>query len=165
MWFFNLRLLCSLALVARSTTTLALNITVPSLVGTPTPPMAIYTVSQPGDPTGDRFYSVSNSLNSTLPRYNLTPTFKDNSTVDLAFPFLPDGDGWVLKASLSFNSSNFIGTSNTFTVENVPPETPGEGSGWVLLIRADINLNSSYIMQFQPFRPAFPAFPDVKRDF
>ncbi|KAJ6541190.1 hypothetical protein DFH09DRAFT_1282780 [Mycena vulgaris] len=113
-------LLCSLTLVAHSTLIFALSIAVPSEVQTPGS-VTINTYGQPGDPAGERFYSVhvanySNIANHSI-SYNLATAPQDSTTVTLTLPQLPQGGPWVIRAQVSgFNSTNFIGTSNGFSV-------------------------------------------------
>ncbi|KAJ7856864.1 hypothetical protein B0H13DRAFT_2672867 [Mycena leptocephala] len=114
---FIFKLLSFLILAAHSMLISALNITVPLKVSTPGP-VVLRTVAQPGDSNGDHFYSVSNTINSALPSYNLTSGANDALTFSLTLPLLPGGSGWVVTAR---NSSNVIGTSNTFSVVNLPP--------------------------------------------
>ncbi|KAJ7136694.1 hypothetical protein C8R44DRAFT_868817 [Mycena epipterygia] len=117
--------------------TSAILITAPSQVETPGP-FIINTFGQPGDPGGDRFYSIVNTVNSSRPSYNLSSEANDTSTISLSIPLLPEGGGWVIKAQSSgFNSTTFIGTSNTFSVVNSqsgnssftePDETPSKST-------------------------------------
>ncbi|KAJ7500831.1 hypothetical protein B0H11DRAFT_767721 [Mycena galericulata] len=138
--------LCLLTLVARSTLTSALNITVSSQPEAPGP-ILIQLATDPTDPPpgAPRLFNLSNSVNTSFPPLTLgavainthvISSFPPNFNFTGNLPPLPESDGWVITAwifddttgsggtgpvpaQLQNDPETIIGTSNTFSV------TPG----------------------------------------
>ncbi|KAJ6462068.1 hypothetical protein C8R45DRAFT_1080678 [Mycena sanguinolenta] len=133
MFLFKLSL-CFLSLVAHSTLTAALNITVSSpQVEAPGPiSLALATDPTDPDPLTSHLFNVSNSVNTSFPSYIIgseaaRSQFALNGTSKFNLPALPEGGGWVITVQLETQTGSggtqlgpVIATSNTFSVTPAP---------------------------------------------
>ncbi|KAJ7215553.1 hypothetical protein GGX14DRAFT_562768 [Mycena pura] len=126
--------LCFLSLVAHSTLTAALNITVSSQFVEAPGPISFALATDPTDPDPQitHMFNVSNSVNTSFPSYIIGSNaaisqFALNGTAKFNLPPLPESGGWVITVQLSTPTGGggspelgpIIATSNTFSV------TPG----------------------------------------
>ncbi|KAJ7437160.1 hypothetical protein FB451DRAFT_1570758 [Mycena latifolia] len=130
--------ICFLSLVARSTLTAALNITIASQVEAPGLIfVALVTNSTDPDSLITHLFNVSNSVNTSLPSHAIgnagARSQSDlNRTFTFNLPWLPEGGGWVITVQLLTQPGGggtqlgpIFATSNTFSVIRAPqPESP-----------------------------------------
>ncbi|KAJ7844800.1 hypothetical protein B0H13DRAFT_2364029 [Mycena leptocephala] len=124
--------LCLLSLVARSTLTSALNITVLASQLKAPGPIDLELDPDSANPEASAFFSVSSSINASFPPHllgdvfvnpQILPALEPHMNFTFQLPSLPEGGGWIIIAQPDTGNPlqelPIIGTSNTFSV------TPG----------------------------------------